>query len=45
MSKFLVGMLPIHGGQSFVFVEVTTFLATKHNGLALFQLSNGVLNS
>lgn len=35
ISKFLLGILPLHVCQSFVFLEVATFLATKHTGLAL----------
>lgn len=35
ISKFLVGIIPLHVGQSFVFLEVATFLATKHTGLLL----------
>ena len=42
ISKCLVGILPRHAGQSFVFLEVAIFLATK---CSTFQWSNGVLNS
>lgn len=40
ISKFLVGILLLHVGQSFVFLEVATFLATKPS---TFQWSNGLL--
>lgn len=42
ISKLLVGILLLYVGQSFVFLEVATFLATKSS---TFQWSNGLLKS